>query len=40
MNLQERIHAFIELGKYLNKDIYQDAAEELCKAEVLNSWFN
>tara|TARA_X000000368_G_scaffold51672_1_gene36865 strand:- start:92 stop:1096 length:1005 start_codon:yes stop_codon:yes gene_type:complete len=39
MNLQARIQAFTKLGQYLKIDMYQDAAEDLHKAEVLNSWF-
>ena len=39
MNLQERIQAFTKLGEYLRKDIYQQATEDIYKAEVLNPWF-
>ncbi|MDC0249744.1 hypothetical protein OAK24_02590, partial [Flavobacteriales bacterium] len=39
MNLQARIQAFTELGKYLKTDIYQEAIKELRMAEVLNPWF-
>ena len=39
MNLQARIQAFTYLGEYLKTDIYQEAAEQLNLAEVLNPWF-
>ena len=39
MNLQVRIQAFTKLGEYLKKDIYQQAAEDIHNAEVLNPWF-
>ena len=39
MNLQARIQAFTRLGKYLKKDIYNEALEELNLAKVLNPWF-
>ena len=39
MNLQARIQAFTKLGEYLKTDIYQDSAEDLHKAEILNPWF-
>ena len=39
MNLQERIQAFTELGKYLKIEIHQEAVEALLLAEVLNPWF-
>ena len=39
MNLQARIQAFTELGKYLKIDIYQEAEGELNLAKVLNPWF-
>ena len=39
MNLQVRIQAFTHLGEYLKTDIYQQAAEDLAKTEVLNPWF-
>ena len=39
MNLQSRIQAFTQLGKYLKTDIYQEAVEELILAKVLNPWF-
>tara|TARA_B110000971_G_C19981230_1_gene487429 strand:- start:68 stop:1072 length:1005 start_codon:yes stop_codon:yes gene_type:complete len=39
MNLQARIQAFTQLGKYLKTDIYQEAEEELNFAKVLNPWF-
>ena len=39
MNLQERIQVFTKLGEYLKTDIYQQDAEHLRKAEVLNPWF-
>jgi len=39
MNLQARIQAFTELGEYLKANIYQEAEEQLYKAEVLNPWF-
>ena len=39
MNLQERILAFTDLGKYLQIEIYNESAEELRLAEVINPWF-
>lgn len=39
MNLQARIQVFIKLGEYLKKDIYQQANEDIVRAEVLNPWF-
>ncbi|MBT5090395.1 MAG: acyl-CoA reductase [Flavobacteriales bacterium] len=39
MNLQARIQAFSQLGEYLKIDIFQEAAEQLYLAEVLNPWF-
>ena len=39
MDLQARIQAFTKLGAYLKTDIFQESAEQLRKAEVLNPWF-
>ena len=39
MKLRARIQAFTHLGEYLKTDIYQQAAEDLAKTEVLNPWF-
>ena len=39
MNLQARIQAFTDLGEYLKTEIYQESAEQLHLAEVLNPWF-
>ena len=39
MQLQARIQEFTKLGEYLKTDIYQEAAEQLRIAEVLNPWF-
>ena len=39
MNLHARIQAFSLLGEYLRSEIYQEAAEELNLAKVLNPWF-
>ena len=39
MNLQSRIQAFTLLGEYLKTEIYQEAAEELILAKVLNPWY-
>ena len=39
MNLQERISAFVKLGNYLKKDVYEDSKEQLLRVELLNPWF-
>ena len=39
MNLEARIRAFEELGKYLKTDIYQEAEKELNLATLVNPWF-
>ena len=39
MNLESRIRAFTELGKYLKSDIYQEAEKELNMATLVNPWF-
>tara|TARA_Y100000739_G_C20577866_1_gene451212 strand:- start:64 stop:1068 length:1005 start_codon:yes stop_codon:yes gene_type:complete len=39
MNLQARIQTFISLGEYLKKDVYQQAKEDIDRAELLNPWF-
>jgi hypothetical protein len=39
MNLKKRIQAFINIGEYIKKDIYEDAKEDLINAEIINPWF-
>ena len=39
MNLKARVEGFANLGEYLRKRVYQESAEELFRAEVLNPWF-
>ena len=39
MLIEERVHAFHTLGKYLEEDIFSNKSEDLRLIEIKNPWF-